>query len=74
MVRRTTTGRAVTRQRRTRRRRRRRRGDARSDAVGAVHHFDKLAAFQHEEQVGVALEQARVQVLRRVDGLAHASR
>lgn len=41
-------------------------------AVGAVHHLDELPALQHEEEVGVLLQELGVEVLRRLDRLAHA--
>ena len=42
--------------------------------VSAVHHLDKLATLELEEKVGFRLEDARVQVIGRVNRLAHAPR
>ena len=48
-------------------------GGAAHLAVCPVHHLDKLAALEGEQQVGVALQQARVELLGCLDGLAHTA-
>lgn len=40
-------------------------------AVRAVDHLDELATLEHEEQVGVAIQQPRVQLLGQLYGLSH---
>ena len=40
-------------------------------AVCPVHHLYELATFEHKQQVRVALQQAWVELLRRLDRLAH---
>ena len=43
-------------------------------AVSTVHHLDELATLELEEKIGLRLEDARVEVIGRVDRLAHAPR